>query len=176
MQKSRILIGALALLFAGLAQAAQTGSTISVTASVQTNCRISSTGTVAFVNYDPTSTTDLTASGAVNFKCTKGTSANVTLDAGANSTGTAPNKQRNLTDGTNTLSYNLLKPTAVGASQTCTTTAWGDGTTASGTGFATSTTTGTTDTVLTVCGVIPNSQDVPAGSGYTDTVAVTVNF
>jgi hypothetical protein len=64
MQKSKVLVGACALLFAGLANAAgSTSSTVAVTASVETNCRISSTTSVGFVNYYPTSTTDLQATG-----------------------------------------------------------------------------------------------------------------
>jgi len=70
-----------------------------------------------------------------------------------------------MTDGSNTLEYNLY--TDAGR-----TTVWGDGTassvTAAGTGSG-------AQQSLTVYGRIPASQSVPAGS-YSDTVTATINF
>ena len=98
------------------AEATTTTTTFQVTASIAKNCLISSASNVAFGTYDPTSAVDATASGSVVFRCTKGTTYTVDLSTGAGSYAT-----RTMTNGTDTLNYNLY--TTVGL-----TTVFGDGT------------------------------------------------
>src|SRR5512141_951416 len=80
----------LAVLFTTPIFAASQTSNLAVSATVITNCSISTTA-VAFGNYDPTAATDLgaagTITGSLKVRCTNGTAANVGLGLGANATG-----------------------------------------------------------------------------------------
>jgi len=159
---------ALALGAASVADAATATSNLSVTASVSSNCLIS-TAAVAFGAYDPigaNAAAALNGTGTVSVTCSTGASTTVTLGQGSNpdtgSTAAAP--IRRLKDaGTNFLSYALY-------SDAPRTTVWGD---TVGTGLA-HTGTGTL-TALTVYGQIPAGQNVPAAN-YSDTVVATVTF
>lgn len=159
---------AIALGSASTTEAATATANLAVTASVASNCSIS-TAAVAFGAYDPVTanaSTALDGTGTVSVSCTTGASTTVTLGEGSNadtgSTAAAP--LRRLKDsGTNYLSYALY-------SDTNRTTVWGN---TGGTGVA-HTGTGSL-TALTVYGQIPAGQNVPAAS-YSDTVVATVTF
>ena len=141
-------------------------TTMGVSASVAANCVVSASN-LAFGPYDGSAA--LTNSAPISVNCTKGTAYDLLLSTG----GSASYTQRLLSNGTNTLQYNLY--TTGGAS-----TIWGDGTTAStgkvsGTGNGMSSGAAITHNVH---GVLPNStvnQDAPVGS-YNDTITVTVSY
>ncbi len=155
-------------LLANPASAATATANLNVSATVPTNCSIS-TSDLAFGSYDPAganASAPLNGTGSVTTKCTVGASPNITLGQGANSdtgsTDAAP--LRRLKDGgSNYLSYSLYQD----AGRTA---VWGN---TPGTGVGT---TGTgVDVGLNIYGRISGSQNVPAGS-YSDTVVATVTF
>ena len=154
-------------LVAGLASpafAADTGSTLGVSATVSSNCVVS-TSALAFPTVDVTSGAAVDGTGAISVTCTSGTAWTASADAGEG-TGTSL-VTRKMESGANLLNYVLY--TNVGR-----TTIWGDavgGTTATiggtGTGAAQSS---------TIYGRVPAGQtSLPAGA-YADTVAVTVSY
>jgi len=142
---------------------AQTASdSFAVTATVIDACLISA-GDHSFGNYSPISASNLDATSTIDVTCTNGTSYDVSLDAGTTAGGAIA--ARLMTDGSNTLGYNLYTSAAR-------TTVWGDGTgvstVISGTGS------GALQS-LTVYGRVPSGQSAPVG-GYSDTVTATVSF
>ena len=151
------------------AWAATGNTTFTVTATVINDCIISSTN-IAFANYDPTSATALTATGAVTAKCTKGDSVSVALNQGANpatgSTAAAPARQ--MASGTNYLPYHIY----IAASGTT------NGVEAPWAPMSLprrplpSVATALT---FTTYGSLPAGADVPAGA-YSDSVIATVTF
>lgn len=152
---------------AGTAMAAGTETaSLGISATVANTCKIESTSNVNFTTYDPTSTTDTaTNSGQIRVKCTKGSTSTIYMGAGTASGATCSGTPvRKMANGADLLTYNLYQNNGY-------TTVWGCDSsnqysyTASNNGWQN----------LTVYGVIPAGQDVPAGS-YTDTVTVTVNF
>lgn len=152
-----------ALAFAAAPAAAQTATdSFSVTATVIDACLIAANDH-SFGNYSSVSGSNLDATSTIDVTCTNGTSYDVSLNAGTTAGGTIA--ARLMTDGSNTLGYNLYTSAAR-------TTVWGDGTGASaivsgaGTGALQS---------LTVYGRVPASQAAPVG-GYSDTVTATVSF
>lgn len=164
-------LAAAALIEPMVGVAATATANLSVTASVATNCTISTTP-VAFGAYDPLAATDVNGTGTVVVRCTKGASGlSIGLGNGASFSTT-----RRMTNGTDFLGYSLFQPPNNTPGTACSfpgTTAWGN-------------TVGTNTLALTnspssaartynVCGTIPNSQDVGTGS-YTDTVVATINF
>lgn len=167
--------------FAGTAAAGSSTSNLSVTASVSTNCAITTTA-VAFGAYDPVganATADKTGTGTVVVTCTKNsTGVTVGLGLGTNVSGST----RRMLGGTNGdfLTYELYQPTATTPAAACAyTTVWGTaganlftptGIAGWGAGAPKS---------FNVCGNIPQAQNVSgtgAGESYTDTVVATVNF
>jgi spore coat protein U-like protein len=161
-----IACGALAV-NANAATSPQT-STFQVTATVISSCSVT-TSPIAFGNYDPTSTTALTAQGAVNAKCTKGSVVAVALDQGTHpvtGTSTAAIPARQMSNGTVTLPYHIY--TTSGG-----TTEWGN-TTAQEPATQTSATVNTA-LVFTTYGNLPAGADVTAGA-YTDTVTASLTF
>ena len=81
MSHRKVLAAAVAMVLGGAtssAWAATGNTTFTVTATVINDCIISSTN-IAFANYDPTSATALTATGAVTAKCTKEEAVSVAL-------------------------------------------------------------------------------------------------
>lgn len=98
--------------------------------------------------------------GSFSVTCNNGTDFSVTLDSGANAAGT----QRNMSNGTDTIAYNLFQDAVR-------TTPWGDG--SNGGDTLTTTGTGTTQE-LVVYGQVPPRAEVPSVGTYTDTVQVTV--
>lgn len=142
----------------------QTAS-LSVTATVASNCSISTTP-VAFGSYDPIVTnasSPLNSTGTVTVTCTTGSAPSITLGQGSNpaggSTGAIP--IRRMISGGNYLTYYLYSNS--GYSTVWSTTA---PTLAAGNGAAQQ---------YTVYGQIPSGQNVPSGS-YSDTVVATVTF
>src|SRR5438270_1352031 len=92
MLASLLGVGA-AMLSASPAHAGSAPANLSVTASVTANCTISTTA-VAFGAYDPVvanASTALNASGSVSVACTKGSAPNITMDLGANASGSHRN-------------------------------------------------------------------------------------
>jgi spore coat protein U-like protein len=163
-----------AMLSSAPANAGSATANLAVTASVAANCTIS-TSAVAFGPYDPIVTnasTALNASGSVTIACTKGSAPNITLNLGANASG-SQRKMLISGGGTDLLNYQLYEPPSTTASAACTfpgTTVWGTSSpfvpTAPPTMAARS---------YNVCGTVAAGQDVSVGS-YQDTVVATVNF
>jgi spore coat protein U-like protein len=129
------------------------------------SCTASATG-VSFGIYQPSSATPST--GVVTMSCT------VTIGTGSIaysidlSAGNGSFAARKMTSGSNALNYNLYTTSADAA-------VWGDGT--SGTSVVSDSYSITVLTVknYTVYGLMPASQNIPAGS-YSDTIMVTVNY
>lgn len=158
-------MAATALAAAGSASAATVTTTFGVTATVLKTCSVAA-NPLGFGNYTP-GAGPLAANTTVNVKCTKGTPFTVALNGGTTTGGTIA--QRLMSNGTDTLQYNLYTTAAFA-------TVFGDGTTGStmpgtGTGIATA-------VALTVFGNLPDSatnQNVSTGA-YSDTINVTVTY
>jgi spore coat protein U-like protein len=146
--------------------AVQKSVTMGVSASVASNCVVAATN-LAFGPYDGSA--PLTNSAPISVRCTNGTPYDLLLSTGDSASYT----QRLLSNGSNTLQYNLFTSSAAS-------TIWGDGTTSStgkisGNGAGMSSSAAITHQVH---GVLPNSaanQDAPVGS-YSDTITVTVSY
>jgi spore coat protein U-like protein len=163
--KSTVVIGLLTV--AAAAYAATKTTTFQVTANVTNNCFIDSASTLAFGAYDPSSATPLDGTSSVVVRCTNKTPFTLSLNAGTTTGGNFTN--RLMTDGTDTLQYNLYTTAAR-------TTVWGDGTggtsTVPGTGSGLSAGQSKTTTVF---GRIPVQPNAVAGN-YSDTVTVTITY
>jgi spore coat protein U-like protein len=153
-----------ALVAAGSANAASPATTtFAVTATVLKTCSVSA-GPVAFGNYTPGIAVPQVNS-QISVKCTKSTPFTVSLDKGANGT----IAQRLMSNGTDTLQYNLYTTTAA-------TTIFGDGATGvtqAGTGV------GLASAVLVqVYGNLPDNAANQAASpgSYADTINVSVAY
>lgn len=158
-----ILAAAGTAIFSSPASAGTRSSTLSVDATVTANCTIS-TSPLNFGSVDTLSGSPVDGTGGITVTCTNGTVWSAAADAGSGSGATFAS--RRLTQGADTLSYNLY--TNAGR-----TSIWGDGT--GSTVTIGNTGTGAAQTV-TVYGRIPGSQSsAPAGS-YADTVSVTVTY
>jgi spore coat protein U-like protein len=164
----KILLATLAgvgLTAAGAANALVATTTFGVSATVRKTCSVAASA-LGFGNYTP-SAGALAANTTVNVKCTKGTPFTVALNGGTTTGGTIT--QRLMTNGTDTLQYNLYTTGAFA-------TLFGDGTTGStmpGTGIGLA-----TAVALTVFGSLPDSaanQAVSTGA-YADTISVTVTY
>ena len=160
---------------AGLALAAGTASalpnpvtaTFQVSATVLKACTVSATA-LAFGNYTP-SAGAVTNSSSISVGCTSGTP--YTMTVGAGSTTGATITQRLMTNGTQTLQYNLYTSNTYA-------TILGDGTTG---GSAKVTGTGAglgTLATTTVYGQLPDTvaNQAVAPGAYTDTVTVSVAY
>jgi spore coat protein U-like protein len=156
---------AASLAAAGAANAATATTTFGVSATVLKTCSVTA-NPLGFGNYTPGAGA-LAANTTVNVKCTKGTPFTVALNGGTTTGGNIT--QRLMTNGTDTLQYNLYTTAAFA-------TLFGDGTTGStapgtGTGLASA-------VAVTVFGSLPDNatnQAVSTGS-YADTVGVTVTY
>lgn len=173
MSHRKILAAAVGMVLGGgafNAWAATGNTTFTVTATVINDCTISSTN-IAFGNYDPTSATALTATGAVTAKCTKGDSVSVALNQGLNpATGsTAAVPARRMGDGASDYLPYHIYIAATG------TTEWGSGTVGTNEPAAQTSASVNTALTFTTYGSLPAGADVPAGS-YTDSVIATVTF
>jgi spore coat protein U-like protein len=156
-------IAAAALLAAASAQAATTTTSFNVTAEVRSACNVNATA-LNFGIYDPSTGTSLAGNSTVNVSCTRTTPFTVALNAG--NTGSFTN--RLMVSGANTLQYNLYTTAAL-------TTVWGNGTAATATNSGAGTGV-STPVAFTVYGSIPSQPTAVPGTGYTDTVTVTVNY
>jgi len=137
----------------GSVYAATATDTLTVSATVSDQCRVKSVTDINFGVYDPTEeTTPTDADGDFTFKCTKDTGYDLYI-TGA----------RSMTDGTNTISYELYTNSGR-------TTAWS--TTSPG---VTGTSASNADDTRGIYGRITPAQDVPAGS-YSGTVTITVEY
>jgi spore coat protein U-like protein len=138
-------------------------TTMNVTASVSSNCLISSPAALAFGTYDPigaNSSANLdVAPNALAVQCTRGAVAQIALDLGTHAQGTA----RRMASGPNFLTYEIYTSSAR-------TTIWNT------TNTVQYTATTSNKTNLAVYGRVPSGQDVPAGGSYTDTITATINF
>ena len=154
------------------ATAGTTTNNLLVTATVANSCAINSATALAFGTYDPVGAnsasvgTDLTANnGLLTITCTRSASTTITLGQGINpangSTDTAPLRQMKL--GNYVLAYTLYQDAGH-------TSDWGN---TLGTAVQRIASGGPDS--ITVYGVVPRGQSVPAGS-YTDIVVVTVTF
>jgi spore coat protein U-like protein len=178
----RIAIAAVfALASLGANAAVDSSQSIAVSTTVANKCVVASGATLTFPNYDPVVTnlaTDLAGTGSFQVKCTKGaTGVFVNLGLG-NNTAVASTLPRRMTDGAGTpsfLVYHLYQPTGTNLDTCGGTTVWDDTTAGKLTVGSTFWTTGTANKTISVCGVIPQAQDVPAGT-YNDTVVISVNF
>ena len=145
------------------ANAATSTGTLSVTSAVISVCAVGN-GTVAFGQYDPTTTAAATTTGTFVLTCTPGTTYDIGMGPGA---GTGANvATRQMTGGTKTLGYQLFRD--VSHTQN-----WGQTVgfdTLHGTSSAT-----TISTPINVYGVIPANQPVSIGA-YADVVTVTLTY
>ena len=152
-----------AVLAAQPALATDSTGSLSVNATITSNCAVTTT-TVAFGSIDVTLNTAVDATGGISVTCTSGTAWTAKADAGTGGAGTSLT-HRKMT-GPDKLSYDLFTDSAR-------TTKWGDGIT-SGTGAITGTGTGSADT-KTIYGRVRAGSTARAGS-YADTVTVTVTY
>lgn len=150
---------------AGGAQAATTATTFGVSATVLSNCTVSATA-LNFGNYTP-GAGPLSVNTPISVRCTRNTPFTVALNGGTTAGGTIT--QRLMTNGTDTLQYNLYTSAAFA-------TVFGDGTTG-----ATAPGTGTglgNPVTVTVFGNLPDNatnQNVSTGA-YSDLINVTVTY
>jgi spore coat protein U-like protein len=165
---------AAAIAYAPAATALTANADLTVTASVASNCTIS-TNPLAFGAYDPVvanATTALNGSGSVVIACTKGaTGLSVGLANGNNYTTT-----RRMAGGGDFLSYGLFQPPNNTPGTACTfpaVTAWG---TAVGTTLGLTSPASKTARTYNICGTVPAGQDVSVAATYTDTVVATITF
>ncbi len=147
--------------------ATQTGS-IGVTASVGSNCVVSTTP-IAFGAYDPAAATALNGTGTVALVCTTGATPAIAVDLGTN----ASSGQRRLTSGANTLNYNVFRPGTNAAGAACAYTTAYD---TVAPGFALTAAPSTASRSYNICGQIPALQAGAVTGSYTDTLTVTVTF
>ncbi len=164
--------------FTGMSYAASALGSMTVSATVTASCSVVSTTVLNITGYTG-APKDSTSSIEVN--CTDGTPYNIAMNAGSNYTSVLtqtgideygdpvmellPGCQRQATNGTNYLQYNLYQNDTH-------TSVWGDG------GLCGQAKSGTGDgnpQLHTVYGRVP-SQAVPPSGNYSDTLTVTVNY
>lgn len=160
--KKTLVITALTFALVAIAPAAFAGSatsTLTVNASVAANCTIQN-ATLKFGAYDPVvanAASPLDNSTTITVACTKGFIPTI---------GMSGQGARSMSDGTDSLTFELYKDVAGG-------TLWGDGTT--GTVFTPPSAPGKGGAAYTIFGRIFGGQDVGVGA-YSGSVTATVNF
>jgi spore coat protein U-like protein len=158
------IAGSVALAWSPAAKAATAASDLGVGAAVIAKCTIT-TASIAFGDYDPVvanASTNLDGTGTVTVACTKGATASIGLNLGANATGS----MRQMSDGSSgRLTYELF-------SDSDRSTVWGN---AAGSWVTPVAAPSKAARDFTVYGRVAGNQDVAAGT-YTDTVVATVNF
>jgi len=160
----------LGLMAAGSAYAGTASGTLSVSATVNTNCTVNSP-TLTFTAIDPTAGVNSTGSATLSVTCTKGTTlVDIKLGPGAHQIASG---SRQVNNGANNMAYGLFTDGAF-------TTTWGDSTTTGignklSTGFSAFTSVATPQTFTIFGRILAAAEDVPAAT-YTDSVAVTVDF
>jgi len=171
---SRLVMLATTLAAASWAQAGTATATIGLSATVTSNCTITTTP-VGFGAYDPILGSDITAEGSVTVACTRNANGLwVGLNTGANAIG----EVRNLIGAVSTdkLAYSIQQPSSDTPGAACP--AYSAGTAWSSTsGTALQLTVPTTKAARTykVCGQIAQGQDMSVDS-YSDTVTASINF
>ena len=146
--------------------AESSNTTLQISATVASNCLMQGE-TLSFGTYDPASansTAALNATGSLQIRCTRNTSASISMDSGQYATqasGTTRAMRSN--DGSHYLSYDLYLDS--GHSTVWSTT--NKAIYSASSGAATST--------LAIYGAVPASQDVGDGQ-YNDVVTITANF
>jgi spore coat protein U-like protein len=138
----------------GGAMAQTDTDTLTVSATVIEAARIITVGDINFGNYDPTNPTANDAQGTVQIRATNGMTYTVYIE----------DPPREMTDGTDTLSYELYSDAAR-------TSVWGS-TLGTGEGY---TSTGNAPVTYDIYGRVAALQDVGAGS-YSQTVDITVEW
>lgn len=167
-----VLTGAalLATVCAGSAFAGTASGTLTVSATVNTNCTVNSP-TLTFAAIDPTAGVNSTGTATLSVKCTKGTTlADIKLGPGANQ---IAGGSRQLANGATFIKYGLFQDVAF-------TTPWGDSTTTGigndmNSGFTAFASVATPETFTVYGQILAANEDVPANT-YTDSVAITVDF
>jgi len=160
---SAVAVGLMSALGATSADAATTTGSLVVSATVLKACLISG-GTLAFGNYDPSSSTPNNASTTVTLTCTPGTSYNIGMDAGGGTGATVTLRYLSLSS--NKLGYKLFQD--AGRS-----TNWGN-TVGTDTLHATTSASSVTNTI-NIYGEIPVNEAAAVGV-YADTVTMTVTY
>jgi spore coat protein U-like protein len=155
-----VLAAITAISFAAPAYAATASNTLDVSATVTSNCAVTTTA-LAFGNINVTTGADFDTTGGISVTCTNGTAWTAEADAGGGTGATTA--VRKMTSGSDLLNYALY-------SDSGRTTIWGTGASediaSTGTGVA---------QAMTIYGRVPSGQTAPAGA-YTDTVNVTVTY
>jgi spore coat protein U-like protein len=141
---------------------------VSVPALALPVCEVSGSG-VAFGNYDAISDQHVDILGTITVTCTGTAGDSVSLDL-ALSAGNGTYSNRQMTDGTHNMLYNLYKDAS--RSQV-----WGDGTGGTGTVTDSFTMASTVEVKnYTVYGRIFGSQNQLVVQSYSDSVVVTLNY
>ena len=165
------IIAALCVCGVNASYAATATNTFTVSSTVVASCSSPTTETLAFGNYNPISGSAATATANITITCTNTTAiTSVTLNAGTG-TGTinARKMEKNGTDTTKTLNYNLYTSSA-------NTSIWGDGTTGNvSNNVSGSAGIGSAQTI-TVYGTIASGQTTVEPGSYSDTITVTINY
>jgi spore coat protein U-like protein len=146
-------LGVVLFMAIGGAMAQTDTDTLTVTATVVDAALITAVGDISFGNYDPTDSTPTDADGSVTIRATTGMGYTVYIGS-----------DRSMTDGTDTLNYELYSDAARSS-------VWGS-TLATGEPY---TSTSNAETTYSIYGRIAALQDVQAG-GYSDTVTITVEW
>jgi spore coat protein U-like protein len=166
----RLAVAAAALGVGGLSTAyAQTTvpRDITVSANVQSTCRLVNAGNVTFPTVDLLSATAATTASSFEVQCNRGALPTVAFNNGVRNNRTmigGPNNE--------TLTYRLRQPSALTATD-CTDPG-ADWPTA-GVALSSLYTASGGNRVVRLCGEIPTGQAVSAG-GYTDTVTMTLSY
>ncbi len=169
MKNSLRLITAAGLLAAGLPLTAM-GQTISITATVNSQCNIGN-ATVALGTINLLGAPITNTGTNIVLTCNKGATVTVALNNGANASGT----QKRLTDGTDFINYNLSQPTLplINGVNTCPAlpgTEWNATNTVAGTPMFTA---AGGPRNVPLCVSVPTPQ-YPGAGAYTDTVTATL--
>ena len=161
-KKLGVALAATMLLAGSQAFAGSATSQFGVSATVVSNCSISS-APIAFGSYDPLNSSIVTAQGSVSVKCSAAApGVTIALDNGGHSANAPSGSPRAMTNGSSFLGYDIMQPNN--------TTEWG-----SGAGQTLAVTADGTTQTFTSNGKVPAQQNVTVGA-YSDTVTATVNF
>jgi spore coat protein U-like protein len=165
------VVGVAMLLTASAAVAAPLTGTFQVKTNVVDSCNTLTTNDIDFGVYDPFAVSVLNGSATFQFFCTKGTSFTSVDMSGVVGA-------RTMSNGTDTIAYELYQPSGDGAAATCpNTTTWGAGTpVGAGKGYKPANAASkVVATVLRVCGTTTQGANVSAGA-YSNTVTITINY
>lgn len=167
----RLIVASALATVAGFAQAGTATASLGVSATVTSNCTISTTP-VGFGSYDPVSgATDYTAQGTVVVACTKNATG---LTVGMDNGGNYASSTRNMLGSARAdkLAYSLVQPTS---GTTCPSFGAGTAWTTAGGALTLTSPTGKAARTYGVCGQLAKGQDVSVDT-YADTVTATINF